>query len=344
MIRKFTISNDPEVYEAWPDVLLTKTGKLLCVFSECAHHCDRSHTRVMLTESLDRGRSWSPKRPLTEGTRGKPYYYNCARISALRDGRLVVAVDRCRTDKFDQGGDVLLYFSGDDGASWSEPMETPVSGIVPDKLLELASGRWLLAAHAKDEPLGVLAQRLWYSDDKGKSWNGPVIVGREPGLNLCEASILPLDGALVAFMRENSLRGLGCFKAISRDDGETWSKVVEFPLPGCHRPTVGRLSSGEVLITHRFLQGGKGGFGHLTQNLFAAITDIESCLAAKRQDAWARILPLDFDRSPHSDTGYSGWAQFDDGEIYVVNYIVDDAPKAQIRGYSLNLSDFVLPH
>lgn len=57
---------------------------------------------------------------------------------------------------------------------------------------------------------------------------------------------------------------------------------------------------------------------------------------------YTRILPLDFDRSPQSDTGYSGWAQFPDGEIYVVNYILDDAAKAQIRGYSLRERDFLL--
>jgi sialidase-1 len=34
--------------------------------------------------------------------------------------------------------------------------------------------------------------------------------------------------------------------------------------------------------------------------------------------------------------------QFDDGEIYIVNYIVDDAPKGQIRGYSLGMEDFLL--
>ena len=42
-------------------------------------------------------------------------------------------------------------------------------------------------------------------------------------------------------------------------------------------------------------------------------------------------MPVDFDRSPVADLGYSGWVQFEDGEIYIVNYIVDDAPKAQIR-------------
>ena len=54
-------------------------------------------------------------------------------------------------------------------------------------------------------------------------------------------------------------------------------------------------------------------------------------------------LMLYFDRSPESDTGYSGWVQFDDGEIYIVNYIMDDAPKSQVRGYSLCMEDFTLP-
>jgi sialidase-1 len=53
-------------------------------------------------------------------------------------------------------------------------------------------------------------------------------------------------------------------------------------------------------------------------------------------------MPLDFDRSPESDTGYSGWVQFVDGEIYVVNYIMDDAPKAQIRGYAFTERDMLL--
>ena len=90
------------------------------------------------------------------------------------------------------------------------------------------------------------------------------------------------------------------------------------------------------------MQGGKGWTGWWTQNVFAGLTDAESALAESRNGAHTRILPLDFDRSPHSDTGYTGWVQFDDGEIYIVNYIVDDAPNGQIRGYSLRPSDFLL--
>ena len=65
-------------------------------------------------------------------------------------------------------------------------------------------------------------------------------------------------------------------------------------------------------------------------------------VVALEEHAHTRVLPLDFDRHPESDTGYSGWVQFDDGEIYIVNYILDDAPKAQIRGISLRMDDFLI--
>ena len=99
---------------------------------------------------------------------------------------------------------------------------------------------------------------------------------------------------------------------------------------------------GRVMITFRFMQGGKGWLGTWTQNFFAAVTDRESLLARAREDAWTRIMPLDYDRSLRSDLGYSGWVQFPDGEIYTVSYIVDDWPRGQIRGYSFNPDAFAL--
>ncbi len=95
------------------------------------------------------------------------------------------------------------------------------------------------------------------------------------------------------------------------------------------------------MITYRFLQGAQCGMGTWTQNFFMAITDKKSVLATQRSESCARIIPIDYDRSPKSDLGYSGWVQLDDDEIYIVNYIVDDAPTAQIRGYSLFLNDFI---
>ena len=344
-IQKYTISNDPNLYEAWPDVALTSSGKLVCVFSECTHHSDRSYTRLMLTTSTDHGRTWTAKRPITEGTKGLPYYYNCARITRLSDNRLAITIDRINHEGHESDPDastVLLLFSSDEGATWGPPIETPLHGIVPDKLLELPTGRLIISAQHKED--GKLTQFMHYSDDCGQSWSPRITVAKSPEFTLCEVSMLPMgDGVIVALMRENSGLGLDCKKVISHDNGESWGPIIDLPLPGCHRPTAGFLSSGDVLITYRFMQGGRGGFGRWTQNLFAALLDRESILAVKRSDAFSRILPIDFDRSPFSDLGYSGWVQFPDGEIYIVNYIVDDAwDKGQIRGYSLTMDDFIL--
>ncbi|NLL84546.1 MAG: exo-alpha-sialidase [Lentisphaerae bacterium] len=346
MIQKFTVSHDPDIYQAWPDVALTPSGRLVCVFAECKHHVDRSYTRIMLCDSTDRGRTWSSKRPLTEGTGAGEAFYNCPRITQMRDGRLCVVVDRCPQGEVkvrSMYAISLLYFSADEGVTWSEPVATPLHGIVPDRLLELSDGRWIISAHHYEDDF--LTQFMRYSDDQGQTWSDRITVAKQAGLNLCEVSILPVGKeVLVAFMRENSFLGWDCKKTISHDRGETWGPVIDFPLPGCHRPVAGWLQGGHIMITHRFLQGGKGWLGKWTQNLFAALSDEASALATARNDSAVRILPVDFDRSPLSDTGYSGWVQFDDGEIYIVNYIVDDAiDKGQIRGYSLRMEDFVLP-
>lgn len=348
MIERFIVSRDDNIYEAWPDLTLTPSGKMVCIFSECTHHKDRDYTRIMLTDSLDRGRTWSPKRPLTDACYRKSpsdHYWNCGRVTTLSDGRLAAVCDLPVKDGLEGEQLNYIWHSSDEGATWDGPHLIPIIGIVPDKLVELKhgkyAGRWMLNAHVVTGE--DWWERCWYSDDKGKTWSGPFVMAHEPGLKLCEGSILEVpSGELICFMRENSGQGLDCFKSISKDGGETWEGVYKFPLPACHRPVAGMLQSGKVLITHRFLQGGASGWGKF-QNFFAALTDVESCLATTRKEARTRIMPIDFDRNPMSDTGYSGWVQFPDGEIYMVNYIMDDAPKGHIRGYSLRERDFILP-
>ncbi|MBI4979875.1 MAG: exo-alpha-sialidase [Spirochaetes bacterium] len=353
MLQKYSVCKDEQWYLAWPDVALTKSGKLVCVFSECTHHGDRSYTRIMLCDSNDRGRTWGPKRPLSDAKHRKSesdLFWNCARITALKDGRLVAVCDLVAGGKegSSKGGiqSNWIWISDDEGKTWTPPREIPVTGIVPDKVIELNNGDWIVSAHTAldNGDGGVYKERAWITDDKGITWSGPFTIAAVKDLMLCEGSVMQCpDGTLACFMRENSGRGLDCYKSISHDGGRTWEGPYQFPLPGCHRPVAGMLADGAaVLITHRFMQGGKGWLGSWTQNFFAAFTDVPSALAVKRNDAWTRIFPIDYDRSAKTDLGYSGWVQFDDGEIYIVNYIVDDWPRGQIRGYSLSKKDYLL--
>lgn len=341
-VQKFVVSRDDSIYHAWPDLVLCDSGKMICTFTECTSHSNRDDSRIMIVESTDRGRTWTQKRPLTEKTTANDFFNN-SRISKLPDGRLAIICDRVYgKEKPGTKNEVYLWFSSDEGKTWSEPILTPAQGIVPDKYRVLKSGRHIISCHTFGSS-GKLEQYLRYSDDGGKTWSERVTVAADPKYNLCEGSILQTpEGALVCFMRENSGRGWDCMKTVSYDEGESWSEVTNVPLPGCHRPVSGYLKSGNVMITHRFMQGGKGWLGSWTQNVFAALLPADQVTAMKRSEQSARIMPLDYDRSPYSDLGYTGWVQFDDGEIYVVNYIVDDAPKAHIRGYSFRESDFVL--
>lgn len=340
-IEKFTVSRDDSIYQAWPVLVQTDAGDLLCIFTECKHHGNREGSRLMLCKSYDRGRTWTEKAAFTESTAAQAYF-NCARISKLIDGTLAVLCDRLTSNE-NKCSEIYFWKEDVRGNTWSAPKVLPLCGIVPDKLLQLQSGRLLISAHLENRDTGRLEQYLWYSDDNGGNWSERVTVASDNRYDLCEGSILECrDGTLVVFIRKNSGQRLDCFKAFSRDGVESWQGLCRVPIPACHRPFAGFLLDGTVMITHRFMQVGKGWFGHWTQNVFAAFLTEESVKAPFRAEQSVRIMPLDYDRSSAADLGYTGWTQFADGEIYVVNYIVDDAPKAQIRGYAFHLSDVLI--
>ena len=275
----------------------------------------------------------------------QPSRWAPGRISRLRDDSLVILCDKeAGPDGLGVDSVTYMWIGDSEGKTWKEPVKLPSTGGIPDQMIELRSGRWIFSDTKANGKSGYDEQFSWYSDDRGLNWTGPICMAACEGLRLCEASILPLpDGTLVAFLREDSGVGNDCYKSISTDEGESWEGPYQVPLPGCQRPVAGLLKSGRIMITYRFTQGGKRVFGDSMQNFFAALTDVESAKSPVRSEQSVRIMPIDYDRSPVSDLGYSGWVQFEDGEIYVVSYIVDDAPKGQIRGYSLREDDFLLP-
>ena len=292
----------------------------------------------MITRSRDEGKIWDPKQVFWRRC-DDSRVFNCPRISRLPDGSMAVICDAI-AGQDEETRDVCQYVwkSKDGGKTWNEPDILPFQGIVPDQYQVLSNGRHIFGIHRRGKS-GMLEQYAYYSDDEGKTWT-ETLVAADTRYHLCEVSIVEIEkGTLVAFMRENSGMGYCCKKAISHDFGTTWEGVYDTNIDACHRPVVQFYDEGKLMMTYRFMQGGKGWAGHWTQNLFAAFFDTESALAQERKQQSARIFPVAFDRSPLSDTGYSGWVKLKDGSFYVVNYLLDDAPKAQIRGYHFALSD-----
>lgn len=356
-----------------PDVVRLPSGKLLCIYREADGHTVREYSRIVLRTSWDAGHSWSDKTVLVESQlddAGIVLKWNCPRIQQLKDGRLLALCEvfPCPPDEQTdlRNSHIVFWFSDDDGESWTDAMHTDVFGIMPDCVVEMPSGAWLLVTQVykkgdtytgAEGDLALVAHR---SEDQGKTWQGAYTVAQDNNRAYCEASTLLLpDGELVCYIRENSGLNLPCFKAFSNDEGRTWDGVYETPMSGCHRPVAGLLPSGRVLVTYRYRQAGMVGefapwrqsaettwsndyVSYWARNTFAYLETIESAKARTLDQQGGVILPLDFDRSPRSDSGYTGWTVLPNGEIFCVNYIVDDAPTAQIRGYWFEERDFCL--
>ncbi len=338
-IKKYSISKS-DFFEGWPTMAKLKDDGLICIFTRCNGHNERDNTTLMCTVSRDKGVSWSEPKPFTD-TVNKDYYYNNARIQRLGD-ELVVVCDMVKAnERQEKPADVFLWISSDEGVTWSKPIITAANGIVPD-IKQLRSGNWLLTAHRTDSKTNRLVQYCYISEDRGASWSEEITVAQDLRYNLCEASVLECDdGTLVAYMRENSWQGYDCLKTISKDGGYTWSKVYNTPIPGCHRPTVGYLKDGRVFLTYRFLQGGRCK-GITAENTFMAVMGGDTPQITDRNAQSTSIISLDFDRSQYPDSGYTDWIQFDDETVYIVNYIIDDWDKCQIRGYSVDLKRIFL--
>jgi len=357
-VQTITVSRDDSVYECFADVAQAG-GILVCTYRESMEHRPVPFSRVVVRRSEDGGYTWRPKQILIEkNAEAGEGGLNCSRILGCSDGTLLLVVDFLPAHRRvgDGGPSVpfpvqnLLFRSSDAGRTWHGPEETGISdGIVPS-IKELSNGDLLIGVTKQERVVrdgsGHLRedQIVYRSSDGGKSWEGPAVVPSRPELDLNEGDFVELDdGTIVLYMREDT-EGLTGWKSVSTDGGRTWGEPFRSQMYSCQgRPSAGRLRSGEIVVTYRFRSG------------------ISRCLALYVESAEQAVSPepvrsneymadyyqnrfgfIDIDRGVSADSGYSGWVQLSNGDLFVVNYITDDAPQAQIRGYIVGREDWFL--
>ena len=351
-MQKLTVSRDDGVYEAFADIARTPDGTLVCTYRESMAHAPWPFSRIVVRRSEDGGYTWQPKQVVIQkdGEEGEGRL-NCSRITVCRDGTLLLIVDFYvpGRDWLVNPVENLLFRSRDSGRTWDGPMETGITdGIVPS-IKELSNGDLLVGVTRQRSADGRLSglkeeQTIYRSGDGGRTWEGPSVVPALRHLRLNEGDFAELDdGTVVCYMREDGERFTG-WKTTSDDGGRTWSEAFRSQMHSCRRrPSVGRVRSGEIVVTYRFCSA------VCTSLALYVETPAE---AVRRGDPnpndyatdyhQARFAFLDNDRSLHPDSGYSGWVQLSGGDLYVVNYITDDAPRAFIRGYIVSRHDWFL--
>ena len=334
MICKYNISKDEKLYRAFPDLILVD-NKLICVFAEMSKEDHISN--ICLTTSIDRGITWSNRKVIKTklDNNGK---WDAPRINKMTNGDIIITSSWYLNGDENKKNSYIYMFYLDNNLNIKKEIKTSMTGIVPDKILELED-KWILISQEKNEVLDTL---IYYSYDLGNTWTDKKILMHNPNYNLCETSTIRVDDKIVALMRENSNKGIDALKIISYDLGYTWSEIYNMPIPACHRPVITKLKEDYYLITYRFNQGMFFGRGHHGQNVMGCLIKKEDMLETNRDKIESRIFPIDYDRNINSNCGYTGVVQFEDGMIYVVSHIVDDNKVGQIRGYSFYLKDILI--
>lgn len=271
-----TLASAPErLWEVWrtpgrftknPDVVMLPNGHLLAICSIADKHWPEGLIELLLIESVDRGQTWGNPRVLASSDRAQrePRWVT-PRISRLSDGRLAVLCDQ---DDYEhcheyQPSGTYVWWSKDNGETWSESVNTGIPGIEPDRMVELPGGRFAIGSHMAFADTQKLGQFVCLSDDRGETWSAPVIIAKDAVHNYCEGAILPLfDGSLVCVIRDNNHNNYPCQVAFSFDNGERWTEPTEAPFSG-DRPFIGQLADGRLLVTYRNQGGNRGTYAWL---------------------------------------------------------------------------------
>ena len=341
---KSIVSFEPDLYKMLPDLALCTGGSMVCVYRESLIHGRWPFTRIVAQISPDGGLNWGKKTVLHEhADSDSDGGWNTPRLVHLGDNRLLMVCDwgPPEEQEYTPNSRIFLFRSSDAGVSWSAPEDTGISGRICPCLFRTRRGKIMLGADGWDGT--TWSHDLWMSADDGASWSGPTTVASSAELWLNEGTFVELDdGTLVCYIREDR-ECRWAYKAISNDEGSTWSGPFPTNLLSClGRPQAGKLRSGEIAVFY--------GFGNAPRLLTLHVEDQGTaadpqCVPKQKQSHLSpkyRRFFVDHDRSIHPDGAYSGWVQLENGDLYVVQYIVDDAPMAHIRSYRISRSDWIL--
>lgn len=293
-------------YQAFPDVCRLPNGDLACVFYAGYGHVSLPNAewprggRICVVESSDEGRTWSRPRVLFDG----PQDDRDPHIAALRDGTLACSFFQYRSVDGKIEHDVCLTESKDGGRTWeAEPRVLAANRwAVSAPVRELPDGTLLLGAYTGDDSTAYGA--VLRSTDGGQSWSEPVAIDPHSGVRLdAETDVLHLqDGTILAALRGDGQVNLHF--ATSADQGLTWSKVKDSGFLG-HSPHLTRLSTGEILLTHR---------------------QPATSLHISRDDAKSWQGPIEIDSVGGA---YPSTVELKDGTVLVVYY--EEGPTSAVR-------------
>lgn len=248
-------------YEAFPDIIRTKKGDLLCVFyagfghvslpkwapdGKMPAHCARAG-RICMVRSGDDGRTWSKPTIVVD----TPLDDRDSSIVELPDGELLCNYFSHRADE-KRGYQFVhsaMVRSRDGGKTWSEPQVLFDKWICSSPIRILSNGRLALALYwhpGESRVRGQMHAGFTTSADNGRTWSEPIAIGKDSDIPLdaepdvCEVT----PGNLLMVMRPTMAYSW------SHDGGKTWTEPRRIGFAG-HAPYLHKTRGGILLLGHR---------------------------------------------------------------------------------------------
>jgi hypothetical protein len=271
-------------YYKCANVVAARDGTLVACWQLSDQHTSLT-SWIMVARSRDGGRTWGEHRTLSHANVwDHQAIWVVPQMSVLRDGRIVIVCDRGQRavgqsmpmlsdwQKPARGMSNWIFWSADDGQTWTEGEKVDAVGGEPGYVLELADGTLAFTRTSSKQtdqlknppaPWNDIYYRneVVFSDDRGRSWPRTAWLADSPFHGDCEVGLAEVGpGKLLAASRIGL--GNGRFGHPSRllysdDNGRTWPRAEPAPFYG-QRVHVGRLKSGRLLATYRNVWGTPG--------------------------------------------------------------------------------------
>lgn len=253
-------------YQAFPDACRLSNGDILIVFYAGDNHVTFPNAkfplagRICMVRSKDEGRTWSNPSVVYDDV----YDNRDSHISQLNDGTIIVTFFSLKLEPVKRETSLVgiqIIRSTDNGNTWEKEPRTISTGkedwYCSAPVREMAEGTLVLPVYHQQKGSEFAWGGVLLSYDKGKSWSDVIPIGKEANLFLAaETDVIRLrDGSLFAALRGQKETPM--HYAISKDLGKSWSNVKSIGFLG-HSPHLTRLSTGEILLSYRGINGGKG--------------------------------------------------------------------------------------
>jgi hypothetical protein len=228
--KTITIDKDSDFYLSFPDIVKNPKDPntfFMVYRSGNGHH--PTYSSLVLKKSTDNGRTWETIQEVELNLEKHGRVWNCPRLSYI--GNILYIVCDTKSGTYERSAQFkTVFIMSDDDGKTIRILETPLPGMVPDKIIKFQD-KYFCANHKIKNEQNELIQLVSWSKD-GRVWYDTNVMAHSYTHQFCEASVVNMnDEYLIAYLRDNSGHKRNVY-TVRSINGIVWTKPVKLSIFG----------------------------------------------------------------------------------------------------------------